>query len=191
MQLDDSISLPELASLARHDPRASEELLSRVRQMALRYARARLGRFGAEDAAQDVAQEVCMAVLRGLPTYEERGLPFEAFVYTITARRLADAQRAAMRGAIPVATVPEQRDEAPTPEEIALVRNQADLALTLMEKLPAQQREILMLRVAVGLTARETAASLRMTPGAVRVAQHRALGRLREMMAQIEDTEVA
>ncbi len=177
--------------MARHDPRASEELLSRVRQMALRYARARLGRFGAEDAAQDVAQEVCMAVLRGLPTYEERGLPFEAFVYTITARRLADAQRAAMRGAIPVATVPEQRDEAPTPEEIALVRNQADLALTLMEKLPAQQREILMLRVAVGLTARETAASLRMTPGAVRVAQHRALGRLREMMAQIEDTEVA
>ena len=34
-----------------------------------------------------------MAVLTALPTYEERGLPFEAFVYTIASRKLADAQR--------------------------------------------------------------------------------------------------
>ena len=51
--------------------------------MALRYARARLGRYGVEDAAQDVAQEVCVAVLTALPTFDDRGLPFEAFVYSI------------------------------------------------------------------------------------------------------------
>ena len=50
-----------------------------------------------------------------------------------------------------------------------------------MQQLPDHQRELLTLRVAVGLSAEETATSLGMTAGAVRVAQHRALARLREM----------
>lgn len=76
-----------LAALAVRDDNARDVLLARVRDMALRYSRVRLGRFGAEDTAQDVAQEVCMAVVTALPTYQERGLPFEAFVYTITSRK--------------------------------------------------------------------------------------------------------
>ncbi|MDQ3528217.1 MAG: RNA polymerase subunit sigma, partial [Actinomycetota bacterium] len=51
----------------------------------------------------------------------------------------------------------------------------------LLDELPGHQRELLVLRVAVGLTARETADALGMTPGAVRVAQHRALNRLRDL----------
>lgn len=182
----DGGSLGELARAAAVDEQAFEELLARVRAMALKYARVRLGRFGAEDTAQDVAQEVCMSVLTALPTYEHRGLPFEAFVHTITARRVADAQRAAMRGSVPVAELPEQVDESPTPEELAVVGDQADLALTMMRRLPAQQREILLLRVAVGLSTKETATSLRMTPGAVRVAQHRALAKLRDLLRDVD-----
>ncbi len=77
--------------------------MARIRQLTLRYARARLGRFGAEDVAQDVAQEVCMAVHTALPDYDERGLPFEAFLYAIAARKVADAQRSLMRGPAPEA----------------------------------------------------------------------------------------
>jgi RNA polymerase sigma-70 factor (ECF subfamily) len=60
-----------------------------------------------------------------------------------------------------------------------------------MSQLSEQHREILTLRVAVGLTADETAAALDMTPGAVRVAQHRALNRLRSMVAEAEAGGVA
>ena len=52
--------------------------------------------------------------------------------------------------------------------------------------LPTQQQEILTLRVAVGMSTEETAAALGMTAGAIRVAQHRALTRLREMLADSE-----
>jgi RNA polymerase sigma-70 factor, ECF subfamily len=45
--------------------------------------------------------------------------------------------------------------------------------------LSAEQREILVLRVMVGFSAEETADALGMTPGAVRVGQHRALSELR------------
>jgi RNA polymerase sigma-70 factor (ECF subfamily) len=53
----------------------------------------------------------------------------------------------------------------------------------LMEILPEKQREIVRLRVMVGLSAEETAEAIGSTPGAVRVAQHRALGKLRGVLA--------
>ena len=54
----------------------------------------------------------------------------------------------------------------------------------LLRLLPDKQREILVLRVVVGLSAEETAEAVGSTPGAVRVAQHRALGRLRKEIAE-------
>ena len=52
----------------------------------------------------------------------------------------------------------------------------------LLRVLPDKQREIVVLRVVVGLSAEETAATVGSTPGAVRVAQHRALARLRRIL---------
>jgi len=190
-QVDPPPSLAELAARAGRDLSARDELVRRVRELALRYARVRLGRFGAEDLAQDVAQEVSMAVMTALPTYEERGLPFEAFVYRIAAHKLTDVQRATLRGPTPIDTIPDGVDEAPSPEAVALVRDEAATALALMQRLPGAQREILLLRVAVGMSTEETAAALEMTPGAVRVAQHRGLTRLRAMLAELEAGDVA
>lgn len=53
----------------------------------------------------------------------------------------------------------------------------------LMAMLPPKQRDILVMRVVVGLSAEETADALGTTPGAVRVSQHRALNRLRKVVA--------
>lgn len=177
----------DLAAAAQRDGGdAAEVLMGRVRQLALRYARARLGRFGAEDVAQDVAQEVCMAVHTGLRTYADRGLPFEAFVYSIAAHKTADAQRRLIRGPAAVAEVPDTVDDSAGPEDVAVVRDAADRAMALIRTLPAQQQEILTLRVAVGMSTEETAAALNMTPGAIRVAQHRALTKLRSLLANAE-----
>ena len=52
----------------------------------------------------------------------------------------------------------------------------------LLQVLPEKQREILILRVVVGLSAEETAEAVGSTAGAVRVAQHRALAKLRTEM---------
>jgi RNA polymerase sigma-70 factor (ECF subfamily) len=57
------------------------------------------------------------------------------------------------------------------------------LAVELLDGLPEKLREVLLLRVATGLTAEATGRTLGMSPGAVRVAQHRALTRLRELAA--------
>jgi RNA polymerase sigma-70 factor (ECF subfamily) len=66
---------------------------------------------------------------------------------------------------------------------------QADLSRRmneLLDVLPDKQRDIVLLRVVVGLSAEETAEAVGSTPGAVRVAQHRALARLRKTLSAEE-----
>lgn len=158
--------------------------MAAVHRLALRYAWARLGPFGgAAEVAQDAAQEVCVAVLAALPRYVDKGAPFEAFVYAIASRKVADAQRFAMRQPVPTDEVPDQVDDSAGPEQHALAADDAERLWALMSRLSDNQRELLTLRVAVGLSAEETGRALGMTAGAVRVAQHRALGRLRTLLA--------
>lgn len=162
------------------DPRATEELLAAVHTMVHRYCRARLSRFpGAEHAADDAAQEVCIAVLSALPRYRDDGKPFEAFVYRVAAHKVADVQRGVYRQAQPQAEIPDTVDLSDGPEELAVRAGDARHARELLDHLPDTLRELLVLRVAVGLSAEETGRALGMAPGAVRVAQHRALQRLR------------
>jgi RNA polymerase sigma-70 factor, ECF subfamily len=77
--------------------------------------------------------------------------------------------------------LPETPDDALGPEERALLSSDAAWARELLACLPARQRELVLLRVAAGLTAEETGEVLGMSAGAVRVAQHRALSRLRAL----------
>ena len=58
--------------------------------------------------------------------------------------------------------------------------------IKLLSVLPEKQREILILRVVVGMSAEETAAAIGSTAGAVRVAQHRALARLKAEISGAE-----
>ncbi|MCX4989013.1 sigma-70 family RNA polymerase sigma factor [Streptomyces sp. NBC_00638] len=172
------------------DEQATHDLLAHVHPLALRYCRARLSRLpgDARHFVEDLAQEVCVAVLLALPRYKDTGRPFEAFVFAIAAHKVADLQRAAMRHpgstAVPSDEMPERPDDSLGPEERALLSSDAEWAKKLMANLPENQRELLLLRIAVGLTAEETGQMLGMSPGAVRVAQHRALSRLRALAEQ-------
>ena len=71
------------------------------------------------------------------------------------------------------------RTKAPEPEEMAVACIEAQRARDLLALLPGHLRELLVLRMVAGLTAEETGHVLGMSAGAVRVAQHRALARLR------------
>lgn len=178
---DAQTPLRALAAAAREgDVAATNELMAAVHQLAVRYARGKLARFSAAaDAAADAAQEVCVAVLAALPRYTDRGAPFEAFVYRVAANKVADVQRGVIRRPTPTDELPETVDDAPGPEDCAVAGERSEQVWMLLDRLSPQHREILTLRVAVGLSAEETADALGTTAGAIRVAQHRALTRLR------------
>ncbi|GAC1445116.1 MAG: sigma-70 family RNA polymerase sigma factor [Mycobacteriales bacterium] len=179
---------PLVARAQAGDRAALEELLARLRPGVLRYCRARLGRSGGSyGSADDVAQEVCMAILTALPRYVDQGRPFAAFVYGIAGHKVADAQRAGFRDRSDATdSLPDRADDSAGPEETAVAVAEAAAAAALLEQLPPAHRELLLLRVVAGLSAEETGAALGMSPGAVRVAQHRALARLRTLSAESE-----
>jgi RNA polymerase sigma-70 factor (ECF subfamily) len=166
------------------DPVAMQQVLESTRPIVLRYCRARIGRLDRSFAsADDVAQEVCISLVMALPGYQDRGQPFLAFVYGIAQHKVADAHRAAARDrSLPVSDVPDRPDAAVGPEQQVLQGEAAHSMNQLLAVLTDKQREIVVLRVVAGLSSEETADAVGSTPGAVRVAQHRALAKLRKLL---------
>lgn len=108
-------------------------------------------RLGTGTAATEAAARVCRTVVATFPDLPDSTDAVHAFVYNIAAELV---------------------DGVPVPDGVQGMAG--NLAL-----LSPAQREVLVLRVAVGLSAEETAAAIGSTPGAVRHIQHHALDRLR------------
>lgn len=136
---------------------AVQQLLATARPFVMRYCRARIGR--RDGSADRLAAEVCRAVLGALAGYREQDGPFLSFVHRIAAVMVE-------------AHLSTGLTTGPTIDTAAPVADPID-------GLPPEQREILVLRAVVGLSAAETAALLGCTDAKVRLLQHRALNTLR------------
>lgn len=183
--------LDELVALAiSGDRQAVGRVLAIVRPLVVRYCRARLGRTRSSASVDDVAQDVCLAVWKALPGYRLQGRPFMAFVYSIASNKVIDVHRAEARcRSTPVSDVPDVADAAADPEQRAFRGELSGVMGRMLDRLPDRQREILVLRVVIGMSAEETAGTVGSTPGAVRVAQHRALARLRRLVREADSAE--
>jgi RNA polymerase sigma-70 factor, ECF subfamily len=170
------------------DLEATGTLFVWIHPAIVRYCRARIGRTGAAfSSADDVAQEVCLAVLGALPRYNDNPESFLPFVYGIAAHKVADHYRRAGRDkSDPAADVPDGIDLEATPEQQTVRADVRARLVRLLDTLAPRQREILVLRLVVGLSAQETAMAIGLTATAVRVAQHRALAKLRNNLAANE-----
>lgn len=130
-------------------------LAGRVRTVARRYCRARLGRWGGDfSAADELADRITRAVLREHRMELAGPGPLAAVVYP----HLAAAVDAA------VTSHPAEQEQM------------ADE----LERLPYRAREVLVLRALVGLTAEQVAAALGLTVDAVAQEQRHALALVRE-----------
>jgi len=169
------------------DPHAMDDLIATLRPAVFRYCRSKLsGYAGGLDAADDVAQETCMAIYKVVPRYRDTGAPFTALVFKIAANKIADAQRSFNRSAVLVDEMPDQTEPSPGPEDQMMSSVHFRVANELIGRLPPKMRDVLLLR-ANGATAESVAEQLGMTAGAVRVTHHRAVAKLKQYVAQSEE----
>ncbi|WP_349236960.1 sigma-70 family RNA polymerase sigma factor [Corynebacterium sp. Marseille-P3884] len=177
--------LASLVPLAQEgDQRALKEIIKIVHPTVLRYARARISG-GRTPTAEDVAQEICLAVATSVNKYQDKGKPFMAFVYGIAFNKVTDAHRSLSRDkSSPTDEVPDQEFRGGTPEDVAMVEVGSNRVRALLDLLSEKAREIVILRIFVGLSAEETAEITGSTAGAVRVAQHRALATMRKAVEE-------
>jgi RNA polymerase sigma-70 factor (ECF subfamily) len=132
----------------------------------------------ARGAGEDLAQEVWLAAGPQLAAFvgDERG--FRAWMFTIARRRLVEHwRRIGRRPSVPmdIADIEALADNIDDPDAGVMAR--AAVA-ELIAGLPADQAEVVLLRVLGGLDAEEVARIVGKRPGTVRVLQHRALRRL-------------
>jgi RNA polymerase sigma-70 factor (ECF subfamily) len=168
----------ELDAAARGDERAFVGVFRDLQPVVLRY----LGML-ARDAAEDLAGETWVHVVRGLHGFEGDPAGFRAWVLTIARHRWVDHVRRTARR-------PPQLDEsaaldlpaARQVEEQVEELFSTEQALEVIGRLPRDQAEVVVLRVVADLDVATTAAVVGKRPGTVRVLMHRGLRRLEKIV---------
>jgi len=171
------------------DSHALGQLYDTYRDRVARFA---TGRLGDPEKAEDVTSETFEAVCRNLRSYRA-GTDFEAWLFTIAHRRVADHFRRRYRRqevALDEASSPADGGQPLSgtlpvvagPEEAVLAAERRAEVAGAFRRLRPDQQEVLALRVLGGLSAAQVGEVLGKSEGAVRVAQHRALQSLRTAM---------
>jgi RNA polymerase sigma-70 factor (ECF subfamily) len=159
-------------------PGAAGALISVAQPLAAALMKRRLSPLECERHGEDVQQDVCAVLLDEL----RRGaVPQHGFLehLAVLVELACSTLDLAAHDDIALDGMSEGDLVDAGPEDRLMRRAEGEWAGELLAALPGSMRDILILRVAFGLTAEQTAQVLGTTAGAVRVAQHRALQRLR------------
>jgi RNA polymerase sigma-70 factor (ECF subfamily) len=113
-----------------------------------------------------------------------RGVAFDGWLFGIHRHVVADAQRAHARSPRSGSDSPEVASGEPSPLETMVHTEELGAVRAAFERLDPADRELLELRVVAGLSADEVSTVVGKRPGAVRMAQSRALARLRRLLAE-------
>ncbi len=123
--------------------------------------------------AQDLTSEVFQKALANLGRFEWRGAPFAAWLYRIAANAIADHMKKRSR---------ESGDFPEDPVTGEDVERRASLFQS-VDRLPHDQRRVIVMRFAEGKSIREIAAEMDKSEGAIKQLQWRALQSLRAQMS--------
>lgn len=176
----DPVEFPSVLAAARADaPWAYRRIFEALSGPVRGYLRGR----GATDP-DDLTSEVFLGAFRNLESFEGDLDAFRSWLFTIAHRRIVDDHRRRLRRPRTTSFDPQRHDvEAVVDPETATLGELEHGELgPLLADLRPLEREVLLLRVVAGLAVEQVAAVLAITPGHVRVLQHRALSALRRAL---------
>lgn len=159
----------------QRDTEAFGELYRRHFDQIFRYV---LARVGEQALAEDLTGDVFVSVLEALERYEDRGVPFSAWLYKIANARVIDHWRRAhwAGGSIDAERVSIAVD-APSGDVLAY-----KFLAESLKKLTSEQQEVIVLKFIEGYSIAEVAQRTGRSIGAIKSLQHRALASLARLM---------
>ncbi len=167
------------------DPDAWDRLYRFAFPQVYRYVSAKVN--GASEA-EDIAEEVFVGALQNVASLraaDETG--FLAWLFQIARNKVADhLRRQYRRPSEPLDPEVEIRDSAPTPEEEALRGDETRAVREALAELGAEQREVIIMKFALGYDNARAAAVLGKSTGAINQLQHRALVALARILERVE-----
>jgi RNA polymerase sigma-70 factor, ECF subfamily len=174
---------PEFPAVLRAAARGDEDAFGRLWQ-DLQPRLLRYFMVASPTAAEDLASETWVGVIRGLGRFRGEEAEFRAWVFTIARHALLDRRRRATRR-VTENPLPAGLAELAAPDDpaaAALEGLSTRAALAVVATLPPDQAEAIVLRVVAGLGVDRVAGIMGKRPGTVRVLTHRGLRRLAERL---------
>ena len=146
---------------------------------------------GSEEDAFDISQDVFLKAYRSLRSFRQES-SFQTWVCRLAANRCIDFLRKQKRRGKTVSLdepddlgrLPELPDERYAPEQVVERRERTRLLRAAMQKLPEDQRIILVLREVEGFSYQEISEALELEPGTVKSRIARARARLAELLTE-------
>ena len=163
----------------RGDQEAWAALYTSVYSRLVSFAHRRLGN---ADLARDAVSETMARAVTKLDTYVGTDEGFAPWLFGICRHVVVDMQRQNYRP-LPPGLLRTEVD-GPGPADVVLDADEHAQVRAAFARLDPDERELLELRVVGGLSSAEVATALGKQPGTIRMAQMRALGRLRTFLEE-------
>jgi RNA polymerase sigma-70 factor, ECF subfamily len=170
--------------------KGAEELKAREAELAgmfeqyydkiARYVRVHIGN---RMAAEDIAGDVFLKALKALPTYRERGLPMNAWLFRIAHNLTVDYLRQKERHNDTDIEGIDVPSSANLSQEVE-IKLEMERVKKAMDGLSPSEREVVSLRFMSELSSKEVAAAMHKSDGAVRQMQSSAIAKLRQMLVE-------
>ena len=146
-----------------------------------------LAKTGNPEEAQEIAQDTFLRALAALPRYKETNATFKTYLSRIAINLITDYYR--KRGRTPqVVDITEYSepltDTGVRPEDAAVNAERREEVARMLGLLPAEQQQVIELRIIQGLAVADTARIMGKSGAAVKMLQQRALKKLKDLFAE-------
>ena len=155
------------------DAQAFGQLYDRFQPEIVRYLTYRVGN---PDTAEDLAQQVFLKAWQAIPRYQDRGVPFKAWLYRMAHNLMVDHHRT-RRPTTDLEDI--DISEEPEAEQRVLVEEVHAHLRAALERLSEDHRQVLVLRFLLEKSAREVGEIMQRKEVTIRGLQMRALQALR------------
>lgn len=181
-----TLSDSELVDLAGNDKEAFGELYERYLTKIYNYVYYRTG--NAQDA-EDLTAKVFFRAMSHIQHYEDKGVPFQAWLYRIAHNLVANFHRdQGRRKIIPLDDYVAQSLKSEAPDRQAEANEEQEQLLAAIRRLPAERQELLLLKFIEQKSNAEIGDMMSRTEGAIKSLYHRTLLALRDELAQTQPT---
>ena len=172
--MDDS----DLIKRAKTDKEAFGQLYERYVDKIYNYVYYRTGNIA---DAEDLTARVFIRAMKHIGKYDDRGVPFSAWLYRIAHNLVANWHRdRSRRKILSLDDVAQWRVSEDGPESLAQMLEDRDALLATIRRLPADRQELLILKFVERLSNREIGDIMGRSEGAIKSLYHRTLLSLRE-----------
>lgn len=180
--VDATVDDSALIERAKDDEEAFGQLYERYSQRIYQYI---YYRTGSEPDAEDLAAKTFMRAWQHIATYDDRGLPFSAWLYRIAHNLVANWHRdRSRRKIISLDDLSRWQVNEDGPEAVALLAEDRAALLQAVRRLPSDRQELLNLKFVEHLSNAEIGSVMGRSEGAVKSLYHRTLLSLRDELQQ-------